>query len=266
MARCRDCKLYDLDAVKNVNLLHGDCLELMRELPDASVDLILCDLPYGTTRNKWDSIIPLEPLWREYRRIARGAIVLTAQAPFDKVLGASNLAMLRYEWIWRKSKATGHLNAKVQPMKSHENVLVFYKQLPTYNPQGLVRKAVPTIRKGGDNGTNYGKSDKDAIQEFENYPRSVLEIASEGRTVHPTQKPVALMEYLVRTYSNPGDVVLDNCMGSGTTGVACMNTGRRFIGMEMNAGYFEIARKRIEEAACPNDGERCQRFIKRDGE
>lgn len=235
--------------MNSFELQRGDCLELMAALPDASVDLILCDLPYGTTQNKWDSIIPLDALWREYKRIARGAIVLTAQAPFDKVLGSSNLAMLRYEWIWRKSQATGHLNAKAQPMKDHENVLVFYKRPPTYNPQGLVRKAVPTIRKGGDNGTNYGKSDKDAIQEFENYPRSVLEIASEGRTVHPTQKPVALMEYLVRTYTNPGDVVLDNCMGSGTTGVAWMNAGRRFIGMEMDAGYYEIARGRIHAAA-----------------
>jgi DNA modification methylase len=232
----------------NLQMMHGDCLELMRDLPDASIDLILCDLPYGTTRNKWDSVIDLPSLWSEYRRISRGAIVLTAQAPFDKVLGASNLSMLRYEWIWQKTKATGHLNARVQPMKNHENVLVFYKSLPVYNPQGLVRKAVPTIRKGGNNGTNYGKSDKDALQVFENYPRSILAIPSEGKTVHPTQKPVALMEYLVRTYTNPGDVVLDNCMGSGTTGVACMNTGRRFIGMEMDAGYFAIAQQRIGAA------------------
>lgn len=220
----------------------------MRDLPAASVDLVLCDLPYGTTRNKWDCVLPLDLLWIEYRRVCRGAIVLTAQAPFDKVLGASNIGMLRYEWIWQKTKATGHLNSKVQPMKNHENVLVFYSEFPTYNPQGLISKAVPTIRKGGDNGTNYGKSDKDALQEFENYPRSILPIASEGKTVHPTQKPVALMEYLIRTYTNPGDVVLDNCMSSGTTGVACANTGRRFIGMEMDAGYFEVARGRIVAA------------------
>lgn len=240
----------------NSILQNGDCLYLMRDIPDASVDLILCDLPYGTTRNKWDSVIPLDALWSEYKRISRGAIVLTAQAPFDKVLGASNLGWLRYEWIWHKSKATGHLNAKLQPMKNHENVLVFYKELPTYNPQGLVRKAVPTVRKGGDNGTNYGKSDKDAIQEFENYPRSILTIPSEGKTIHPTQKPLALMEYMVRTYTNPGDLVLDNCMGSGTTGVACLNTGRRFIGMEMDEGYFAKAQARIL-AAMPaaNDNE-----------
>ena len=229
-------------------LKRGDCLEVMKSIPAGSVDLILCDLPYGTTRNKWDSIIPLDKLWEQYKRVCRGAIVLTAQAPFDKVLGASNIGMLRYEWIWQKTKATGHLNAKLQPMKNHENVLVFYKSLPTYNPQGLVRKPVPTVRKGGDNGTNYGKSDKDAIQEFENYPRSILRIASEGRTVHPTQKPVALMEYLIKTYTDEGDTVLDNCMGSGTTGVACANTKRKFIGIELDSDYFRTARRRIAEA------------------
>jgi site-specific DNA-methyltransferase (adenine-specific) len=226
----------------------GDCLEVMATLAPASVDLILCDLPYGTTQNKWDSVIPFAPLWAHYKRICRGAIVLTAQPPFDKVLGASNLGMLRYEWIWHKTRATGHLNAKLQPMKTHENVLVFYEKQPTYSPQGLVRKAVPTIRRGGDNGGNYGKSDKDSLQEFENYPRSIIGIASEGKTVHPTQKPVALMEYLIRTYTNEADTVLDNCMGSGTCGVACANTGRNFIGIERDPGYFEIARKRIEAA------------------
>lgn len=228
--------------------MRGDCLELMRDLPDASVDMILCDLPYGTTRNKWDSVIPLDALWSQYKRVCRGAIVLTAQAPFDKVLGASNVGMLKYEWIWQKSKPTGHLSSKFQPMKNHENVLVFYKEMPTYNPQGLVRKETPTIRKGGDNGTNYGRSDRDAIQEFENYPRSILQVASEGKGFHPTQKPVALMEYMVRTYTNEGDVVLDNTMGSGTTGVACANTGRKFIGVEKVPQYYEIAKARIAEA------------------
>ena len=230
-------------------LMMGDCLELMRDIPDGSVDMILCDLPYGTTQNKWDSVIPFDPLWAQYKRVCKGAIVLTAQPPFDKALGASNLSMLKYEWIWRKTKATGHLNAKRQPMKQHENVLVFYDRQPTYNPQGLVRKEALTIRKGGDNGKNYGKSDKDALQEFEGYPRSVLDIPSEGKTVHPTQKPVALMEYLIRTYTNEGETVLDNTMGSGTTGVACMNTGRRFIGIERDAKYFEIAEQRIQAAA-----------------
>jgi site-specific DNA-methyltransferase (adenine-specific) len=221
----------------------------MREIPTGSVDMILCDLPYGTTQNKWDSVLPLDALWREYQRIARGAIVLTAQTPFDKVLGASNLKWLRYEWIWHKTRATGHLNANTQPMKAHENVLVFYDRAPTYNPQGIVQKAVPSVRKGrGGNGLNYGLSDKDSIQKFENYPRSVLQFASQGKTVHPTQKPVELMEYLVRTYTDEGMLVLDNCMGSGTTGVACANAGRRFIGMELDPRYFDTACERVEQA------------------
>lgn len=148
-----------------------------------------------------------------------------------------------------KNKATGHLNSKKMPLKSHENILVFYKQLPTYNAQGLVRKQVATIRKGGSgNGSNYGKSDKDAIQEYENFPRDILEFAVETKTVHPTQKPVALLEYLVKTYTNEGDTVLDNCMGSGSTGVACVNTKRMFIGMELDKEYFDIAVRRIAAA------------------
>ena len=228
-----------------IDLHLGDCLEVMKQIPDKSVDAIICDLPYGTTQNKWDSVIPLDQLWLHYKRICKGAIVLTAQTPFDKVLGVSNLSMLKYEWIWEKSKATGHLNAKKMPMKQHENVVVFYDDLPTYNPQGLIKKEIPTIRKGRDNGTNYGLSNKDALQEYENYPKSILKIASEGKTNHPTQKPVALMEYLVNTYTNEGDTVLDNCMGSGTTGVACKNLNRHFIGIEQDANYFEIAKGRI---------------------
>ena len=228
-----------------MDLRQGDCLEVMKSIPDKSIDAIICDLPYGTTQNKWDSVIPLDLLWNQYKRICKGAIVLTAQTPFDKILGASNIAMLKYEWIWEKSKATGHLNAKKMPMKAHENVIIFYKDLPTYNPQNLIKKAIPTIRKGGDNGTNYGLSNKDAIQEYENYPKSILKIASEGKTIHPTQKPVALMEYFVKTYTNQGDTVLDNCMGSGTTGVACKNLGRKFIGIEQDINYFEIAKQRI---------------------
>lgn len=230
--------------------MHGDCLELMATIPDGSVDMVLCDLPYGTTNNKWDSVIPFEPLWAHYWRVLKknGAVVLTAQQPFDKVLGASSIGMLRYEWIWEKSKPTGHLNAKIQPMKAHENILVFYREAPVYNPQGLRKKDIPKVRIGRDNGSNYGKSDKDALQIFEGYPRSVLKIASEGKTTHPTQKPVALMEYLIRTYTNEGETVLDNCIGSGTTGVACVNTGRNFIGIEKNEGYFNIASNRINEA------------------
>jgi DNA modification methylase len=235
-------------------LFNGDCLDVMPRLPAASVDLILCDLPYGTTQNKWDSVIPLDRLWAEYWRLLRpaGAVVLTAQPPFDKLLGASCLEFMKYEWIWQKSRATGHLNAKLQPMKAHENALVFYRRQPTYNPQGLVRKLVPTLRKGGGgNGTNYGKSDRDALQEFTSYPTSILPFGSEGNPVHPTQKPVALMEYLIRTYTNPGDLVLDNCMGSGTTGVAARNTGRNFIGIERDPDYFTICQQRIRQRPSP---------------
>lgn len=237
--------------MNEIILRQGDCLELMKDIPDKSIDMILCDLPYGTTRNKWDSVISLDELWKHYERIIKnnGAIVLFAQPPFNLTLGCSNLKMFRYEWIWEKSKATGHLNAKKCPMKAHENILVFYKNLPIYNPQGLVKKEIPTIRKGKNgNGSNYGKSDKDAVQEFENYPRDVLCFGSKGKTVHPTQKPLALLEYLIKTYTNEGDVVLDNCMGSGSTGVACVNTGRKFIGMELEEKYFQIAQKRIEES------------------
>lgn len=233
-------------------LMHGNCLELMRQLPNDSVDLILCDLPYGTTRNKWDSALPLDALWREYRRVCRGAIVLTAQTPFDKVLGASNLEMLRYEWIWQKTHSTGHLNAKRAPMKAHENVLVFYEKKPTYNPQMTHGHKRKTAVKRQDESTVYGKQDFEplAYDSTSRYPRSVLTFQSDKQrsNLHPTQKPVALMEYLIRTYTNLGDVVLDNCMGSGTTGVACLNTERRFIGMEMDDKYFQIAQKRIEEA------------------
>ena len=236
--------------MKPYQLLQGDCLELMATIPSGSVDMVMCDLPYGTTQNKWDSVIPLPPLWAAYKRICKpnAAIVLTAQTPFDKVLGASNLTDLRYEWIWCKSRVTGHLNSRIAPMKAHENICVFYEAVPTYNPQGLVRKAVPTVRRGGDNGRNYGKSDVSTLTEFENYPRTLLQFASEGSTVHPTQKPVALMEYLIRTYTNEGETVLDNTMGSGTTGVACANTGRRFIGIERDPAYFQIALDRIEKA------------------
>ena len=228
-------------------LMNADCLQAMCVIPEGLVDLILCDLPYGTTQNKWDSVIPFEPLWRDYWRVLKpdGAVVLTAQPPFDKVLGCSQLEFLKYEWIWQKTKATGHLNSKLQPLKEHENVLVFYRQQPTYSPQGLLRKSVPTVRKGRDNGGNYGKSDKDSLQEFSNFPRSILQVASEGKTAHPTQKPVALMEYFIRTYTNEGETVLDNCMGSGTTGVACKNTGRNFIGIERDPEYFRIASERI---------------------
>lgn len=232
-----------------MRLMLGDCLELMHEIEDASVDMILCDLPYETTRNEWDFEVHLPALWKHYKRICRGAIVLTAQTPFDKKLGVSNLQMLKYEWIWRKTHTTGHLNAKKAPMKAHENVLVFYKKLPTYNPQKTHGHPRKVAVKRVDLTPNYGKQDFAPIpyDSTERYPVSVLVFPSDKQRskLHPTQKPVALMEYFIRTYTNPGDVVLDNCMGSGTTGVACKLTGRQFIGIEKNAGFFAIAEKRL---------------------
>lgn len=209
----------------------------------------------GTTANKWDSIIPLEPLWEHYKRVIkdRGAIVLTAQTPFDKVLGNSNLKMLRYEWIWEKDGATGHLNAKRMPMKKHENILVFYKKLPTYNPQFTAGE--PYVTKRGRKSTNYGDDvngyDGVTINKGKQYPLSIVKFNKETG-LHPTQKPVSLFEYLIKTYTNEGDVVLDNCIGSGTTAVAALNTGRFFIGIEKEQKYVEIARKRIDEAFSKN--------------
>ena len=229
----------------------GDCLDVMKSIPAGSVDMILCDLPYGTTRNKWDSVISFDDLWMEYGRICSGPIVLTASQPFTSALVMSNAKWFRHNWVWKKTAATGHLNAKRMPMKQHEDVLVFCRDSPTYNPQGLAPYNKVTRR--GNNGTNFGDSGKENFQEWTNYPRSVLEFSNDAKLVHPTQKPVALMEYLIRTYTNEGDLVLDNCMGSGTTGVACMNTGRRFIGIEMDAGYFQIAQDRIMEAAAKTE-------------
>lgn len=232
-----------------MTLLQGDCLELMKDIQDGSVDMVLCDLPYGTTaRNKWDSIIPFAPLWEQYKRVIKpnGAILLFAQLPFLLTAGHSKPEWLRYEWIWRKSQGTGHLNAKKMPMKAHENILVFYKQLPTYNPQ--MRPGTPYTCRSGRGSANY-REQRSVVTENkgERYPVDVLEFPSD-KGLHPTQKPVALCEYLIRTYTNEGDLVLDNCMGSGTTGVACINTGRRFIGMELDEEYFEIAKNRIDEA------------------
>lgn len=234
-----------------MSLHHADCFDVFPNLQDGSVDMVLADLPYGTTRCAWDSHLPLEALWKAYRRICSGPVVLFAQSPFDKVLGASNLRQLRYEWIWEKTHPTGHLNAKKMPMKAHENVLVFYEQQPTYNPiktTGHVRK---TATKRRDLTPVYGAQNFKPIayDSTERYPRSVLTFASDKQRskLHPTQKPVALCEYLIRTYSNPGDLVLDNCMGSGTTGVACANTGRRFIGIEKDPAFFAVAQQRLQQ-------------------
>lgn len=229
----------------------GDCLELLPMMKPHSVDMVLCDLPYGTTRNKWDSVLPLEELWLEYWRVVKpdGAIVLTAQAPFDKILGASEIRFLKYEWIWQKGKATGHLNAKKQPMKAHENILVFYRSQCTYNPQ--MRQGEPyKAGRGKSNDKNYGSygRERNDSPDGRRYPRSVLDFPGVSTPQHPTQKPLALMEYLIRTYTNEGETVLDNTMGSGTTGVACVNSRRNFVGFEKDESYFLIASDRIREA------------------
>ena len=238
--------------MNDIKLIHGDCLEEMKNIPDKSIDMILCDLPYGTTQNKWDSVIPLEPLWEQYKRIIKdnGAIVLFAQTPFDKVLGASNLKMLKYEWIWEKQQGTGFLNAKKMPLKKHENILVFYKKLPIYNPQ-MIGNEIRTIKrnKNGKTTDNYGKFTYDEQSTYVGrYPTSILSFDRDKNKLHPTQKPVPLLEYLIKTYTNEGEIILDNTMGSGSTGVACINTNRKFIGIELEEKYFNIAKNRIEEA------------------
>ena len=261
-----------------LDLQQGDCLDLMKSLEDKSVDLILCDLPYGTTRNKWDSVIDLELLWEQYNRIIkdRGAILLFAQTPFDKVLGVSNLENLRYEIIWQKTAPTGFLNAKKMPMKAHENILVFYKKLPTYNPQmtqGHPRKvsskksrsesAKRHSEKSLKGESNYGvfANDIEGYDSTERYPLSVQVFAKDQQkeNYHPTQKPVALLEWLLKTYSNEGDLVMDNCMGSGSTGVACVNLNRNFIGMELTEQYFEVAKERIEKVVKAKDEQKTEK-------
>ena len=238
-------------------IYQGDCLELMKQIEDKSIDLILCDLPYGTTQNKWDSIIPLKELWENYNRIIKdnGIIVLTAQTPFDKVLGVSNLNDLKYEWIWVKPQGTGHLNSKKMPLKNHENILVFYKKLGTYNPQ-MVGDEKRTVKRSGNNSktTNYGKFIEISQSEYNGrFPLSA-QIFNKENGLHPTQKPVALFEYLIRTYTNEGDLVLDNCIGSGTTAIACVNTKRNFIGIELSEEYCKIANERLTKLYVGNDG------------
>jgi site-specific DNA-methyltransferase (adenine-specific) len=234
-----------------IELIQGDCLEKMKDIPDKSIDLILADLPYGTTACKWDTIIPFEPLWEQYKRIIKdnGAIVLTASQPFTSALVMSNPSMFRQSLAWLKNKPMNFMNANKMFMKWHEDIIIFYKNLPTYNPQktkGKLHKNGNTQNTG--NITQYTVGTQRIITESEYYhPKSILEFAIEHKTPHPTEKPVALFEYLIKTYTNEGDIVLDNCMGSGTTGVACKNLNRNFIGIEKDPEYFKIAEKRINE-------------------
>jgi site-specific DNA-methyltransferase (adenine-specific) len=235
-------------------IYEGDCLEIMPTLADKSVDMILCDLPYGTTACKWDTIIPFEPLWKQYKRLIKdnGAIVLTASQPFTSALVMSNPKWFKYSWVWDKvNKFSGHLNAKHQPMRQTEDIIVFCEMKTKYNPQ-MFKGEPYSATSSGNKSQNYGQqTDKvTTICDGNRYPRNLIAIKGDERgtvgRIHPTQKPVALFEYLIRTYTNEGDTVMDNCAGSGTTGVACLDTGRKFILIEKDAGYCEIIRKRIE--------------------
>jgi site-specific DNA-methyltransferase (adenine-specific) len=242
-------------------IIQGDCLEEMKKLPDGCIDMVLCDLPYGTTACKWDHVIPFEPLWKEYKRLIkdRGAIVLTASQPFTSMLVMSNPTMFKYCWIWKKSQGTNFINVQNAPMKYHEDVLIFSKgTIANCSPSRMVyfpQNIKPSIRKRKNydqTGTTLGNRPSrkgEFIQKYEGYPTSILEFPNDGDKTHPTAKPVALFEYLIKTYTNEGDLVLDNCIGSGTTAVACKRTGRHFIGIELSEEYCEIARKRV--AAVP---------------
>ena len=235
-----------------IDLRHGDCLELMKDIPDGSVDMILCDLPYGTTACKWDSIIPFEELWKGYCRIIKddGAIILFGSEPFTSILICSQISLFRYDLIWDKQKGCDFLNANRKPLKSHENILVFYKKSPTYNKQYWYSTPYKKINGNKKQSSVYHDShdvDTESTDGKRN-PLSILSFPRDGNRVHPTQKPVALLEYLIKTYTNEGETVLDNCMGSGSTGVACVNTNRRFIGIELDDKYFEIAKQRIDAA------------------
>lgn len=232
-------------------LLQGDCLELLKGIPDGSVDMILCDLPYGTTRNEWDTVINFDELWKQYKRIIKdnGAICLFGQEPFSSVMRLSNLKMYRYDWTWIKDSGTGFLNAHRMPLKNSELISVFYKKLPVYNPQMRTGFKPYSIKQGKTKSSNYGKQTGALTKSNgERYPLETIYFKRDKDKVHPTQKPVTLLEYLIKTYTNENETVLDNCMGSGSTGVACVNTNRNFIGMELEEKYFNIAKERIEQA------------------
>ncbi len=234
-----------------VELHHGDRLKILPTLSDNSVDMLVVDLPYGTTACKWDSIIPLDKLWEQYNRICKqnAAMVFTAAQPFTTVLASSNIKNFKYEWIWEKPQGTNPMNSKVMPLKSHENILVFYRKKPTYNPQMWYSTPYSGfVSDSSKIGEVYGKQQSKHRDnpEGSRFPKTVLKYKQE-KGLHPTQKPVGLMEYLIKTYTNEGDTVLDNTMGSGTTGLACMNINRHFIGIESNKKYYNIAKDRLNK-------------------
>jgi len=235
-----------------MKLIQGDCLEVMKKIPDKSIDMILCDLPYGTTACKWDVIIPFEPLWKEYKRIIkdRGCIALFGSEPFSSYLRMSNIKQYKYDWIWKKERGVGFQIAKYRPMLETENISIFSKGTLNYHPQMILldkpkKESFARTKSGSSPLAHLNKGERIATHR---YPKSIIEIKRETRKIHPTQKPVALLEYLIKTYTLEGETVLDNCMGSGSTGVACINTNRNFIGIEKDAEYFKIAKKRIKEA------------------
>tara|TARA_R100000664_G_scaffold23740_1_gene33367 strand:+ start:122 stop:850 length:729 start_codon:yes stop_codon:yes gene_type:complete len=232
-------------------VLLGDCLQRMKEIPDGSVDMILCDLPYGTSKCRWDTIIPFEPLWKEYKRVIKinGAMVLTASQPFTSVLIASNFKDYRYNWVWEKSKATGYLNAKKMPMKAHEDICIFYQKPPLYNPQKWM--STPYYKGSAHRPTEvYGKQ-REVLVENESglrYPRTVQYFKtaeSEGKTYHPTQKPISLFKYLIKTYTQENELVLDSCAGVGTTALAALRTNRKYICIENDQEYYDVMQERI---------------------
>ena len=242
-----------LNIKDNIKLYKGDCLEVMKNIPNKSIDMILCDLPYGTTKCKWDNIIPFEPLWGQYNRIIKdnGAIVLFGSEPFSSTLRMSNIKNYKYDWKWDKVRGVGHLNAKKRPMMCIEDIMVFYKKQCKYNPQMRDRDK-PRISKNNATQEVYGKTNKNFVGDTldKKYPLNLITFSKSTQKdmlLHPTQKPVALLEYLIKTYTNEGEIVLDNCMGSGSTGVACINTNRKFIGIELDEKYFDIACNRINE-------------------
>ena len=234
-----------------INLMLGDCLERMKEIPDGSIDMVMTDPPYGTTACKWDSVIPLEPMWAQLKRIIKpnGAIVMTASQPFTSVLGYSNIKWLKYAWVWDKVRPSGFQVAKYRPMIRQEDVLIFGKGKITYNRQ-MEKRDKPISSRVFASSLSSPLAYNDGVKRIytEKNPQSILVFnkGSDGKYIHPTQKPVALMEYLIRTYTNEGETVLDFTMGSGTTGVACVNLGRSFIGIEMDENYFNIASDRIK--------------------
>lgn len=249
--------MIELDKIYN-----EDCLQGMKRIPDGSVDAIICDLPYGTTQCKWDIIIPFDRLWEQYKRIIKsnGAIVLFAVEPFASYLRLSNLGWYKYDWVWDKKHPTGQLNSKKQPLRQHELVCVFYQKQCTYNPimhtNRLNRSFIGKVNKSQKMSDNYGRQ-YDYVSNIKggskSYPRSIITQTSvignsHEKVSHPTQKPIALLEYLVKTYTNEGEIILDNCMGSGTTAIACINTNRNFIGFEIDKEYYELGMNRLKKA------------------